>query len=100
MNYNEASPNALDSQKDDFVKTLSAQKHLRLMALSLSASVPLLLEGPMGCGKTSLVASLARATGNYPQLLKIHLCEQTDVKALLGTYVCTDVPGGVQSFVR
>ena len=26
-------------------------------------------------------------------LLKIHLGDQTDSKVLLGTYVCTDVPG-------
>jgi midasin len=54
---------------------------------------PILLEGVTGCGKTSLVDELARVTGNSQSLLKIHLGDQTDSKVLLGTYICTDVPG-------
>lgn len=41
-----------------------------------------LLEGPIGCGKTSLVEHLAAMTGREeaPQLLKVQLGDQTDSK--------------------
>uniref|UniRef100_A0A663LMR5 Midasin n=1 Tax=Athene cunicularia TaxID=194338 RepID=A0A663LMR5_ATHCN len=57
--------------------------------------IPVLLEGPIGCGKTSLIEYLAAVTGrtNPPHILKVQLGDQTDSKTLLGMYRCTDVPG-------
>jgi len=40
----------------------------------------------------ALIEELAHLTGNH-SLLKIHLGDQSDAKVLLGTYICTDVPG-------
>jgi len=40
-----------------------------------------------------LIADLNQDNLQHLGLLKIHLGDQTDGKALLGTYVCTDVPG-------
>uniref|UniRef100_A0A452IL40 Midasin n=1 Tax=Gopherus agassizii TaxID=38772 RepID=A0A452IL40_9SAUR len=56
---------------------------------------PVLLEGPIGCGKTSLIEYLAVITGRMkpPHILKVQLGDQTDSKTLLGMYRCTDVPG-------
>ncbi|KAJ3195669.1 hypothetical protein HK101_011411 [Irineochytrium annulatum] len=45
-----------------------------------------------GVGKTSLIEEAARITGQ-PELLKVHLGDQTDSKVLLGTYVCQSEPG-------
>lgn len=39
-----------------------------------------------------MIKELAELTGNA-NLVKIHLGDQTDAKVLLGTYVCTDIPG-------
>ncbi|XP_064402600.1 midasin-like isoform X2 [Halichondria panicea] len=44
---------------------------------------PLLLEGPPGVGKTSLVTSLATASGH--RIVRINLSEQTDISDLFGT---------------
>ncbi|XP_060072903.1 midasin-like [Ylistrum balloti] len=73
----------------------SLDNNLRSLALAVSAGSPVLLQGPVGSGKTSLVEHLAQLTGRVksPHLMKIQLGDQTDSKALLGTYRCTDIPG-------
>uniref|UniRef100_A0A8C8S1Z5 Midasin n=1 Tax=Pelusios castaneus TaxID=367368 RepID=A0A8C8S1Z5_9SAUR len=62
---------------------------------SVAFQNPVLLEGPIGCGKTSLIEYLAAITGRMkpPHILKVQLGDQTDSKTLLGMYRCTDVPG-------
>jgi len=46
-----------------------------------------------GSGKSALAAELARLTGNAAGLIRVHVDDQMDAKALLGAYVCTAVPG-------
>uniref|UniRef100_K7FQC1 Midasin n=1 Tax=Pelodiscus sinensis TaxID=13735 RepID=K7FQC1_PELSI len=58
---------------------MNAQRVLRALQLNK----PILLEGSPGVGKTSLVAALAKASGNC--LVRINLSEQTDVTDLFGT---------------
>lgn len=55
---------------------------LRRLALALASQKPVLLEGPIGCGKTSLVEFLAAATGHVQsrKILKVQLGDQTDSK--------------------
>ncbi|TRZ01341.1 hypothetical protein DNTS_001208 [Danionella cerebrum] len=58
---------------------VNAQRILRALKLQR----PILLEGSPGVGKTSLVAAIAKASGNH--LVRINLSEQTDVTDLFGT---------------
>ena len=55
---------------------------LRSLALAVASSCPVLLEGPVGSGKTALVEQLARlmGRGRPPELMKIQLGDQTDSK--------------------
>lgn len=56
--------------------------HLQNLAMAVSSQKAVLLEGPVGCGKTSLVEFLAALTGrtNSPHILKVQLGDQTDSK--------------------
>ncbi|XP_042842742.1 midasin [Panthera tigris] len=78
-----------------YVLVDSICKNLQTLAMAVASQNAVLLEGPIGCGKTSLVEYLGAMTGRRkpPQLLKVQLGDQTDSKMLLGMYRCTDVPG-------
>ncbi|KAF4099466.1 hypothetical protein G5714_019592 [Onychostoma macrolepis] len=73
----------------------STCQNLRRLAMAVASQKPILLEGPIGCGKTALVEYLAAVTGHVkaPDILKVQLGDQTDSKMLLGMYRCTDIPG-------
>lgn len=62
----------------------SVCKNLQLLAVSVASQNAVLLEGPIGSGKTSLVEHLAAVTGRTkpPQLLKVQLGDQTDSKVI------------------
>ncbi|XP_064196020.1 midasin isoform X1 [Anguilla rostrata] len=79
----------------DLVLVDSTCQNLRRLALAVSSQKAVLLEGPIGCGKTALVEYLAAVTGHVkpPEMLKVQLGDQTDSKMLLGMYRCTDIPG-------
>ncbi|XP_074625737.1 midasin-like [Acropora palmata] len=72
-----------------------AINNLHSLVLSIASGCGVLLEGIIGCGKTTLVEYVARTTGRSgpPEFIKIQLGDQTDSKSLLGTYICTDTPG-------
>ncbi|XP_054829779.1 midasin [Eublepharis macularius] len=80
---------------NQFVLVESTCTNLQNLAMAVASQSAVLLEGPVGCGKTSLVEYLAAVTGRIkpPHILKVQLGDQTDSKTLLGMYRCTDVPG-------
>ncbi|CAH0485031.1 unnamed protein product [Peronospora farinosa] len=74
------------------VPTPSTKRNLRSLAIALGLKQPILVAGPGGCGKTATIRELARLSGN-DDMVELHLDDQIDSKTLLGSYVCTDVPG-------
>ncbi|NXJ64381.1 MDN1 protein, partial [Rostratula benghalensis] len=84
-----------ENNTSHFVLVESAFANLQNLAIAVAYQRPVLLEGPIGCGKTSLIEYLAAVTGRAkpPHILKVQLGDQTDSKTLLGMYRCTDVPG-------
>ncbi|KAJ3248142.1 AAA ATPase midasin [Chytriomyces hyalinus] len=84
------SQNVMPTKK--LVWTNTTRKNLNRIAISVSMGAPVLITGPAGCGKTSLIEEVSRMVGQK-DLLKIHLGDQTDSKILLGTYVCQSEPG-------
>lgn len=60
----------------------STCQNLRRLAMAVASQKPILLEGPIGCGKTALVEYIAAVTGHVkaPDILKVQLGDQTDSK--------------------
>ncbi|XP_049611993.1 midasin isoform X4 [Syngnathus scovelli] len=79
----------------DMVLVDSTCLNLKRLALAVASRKPVLIEGPIGCGKTALVEFMAAVTGhtNATEILKVQLGDQTDSKLLLGMYRCSDIPG-------
>jgi midasin len=73
------------------VDTPSTRSNLRALAIALRLQTPVLLEGPAGAGKTTLVEHLAQRSGRTLQTIQVG--DHTDSKTLLGAYVCTTTPG-------
>ncbi|NP_001085623.1 midasin AAA ATPase 1 L homeolog [Xenopus laevis] len=72
----------LEEDIGQLVLVESTCKNLHSLALAVSYQNPVLLEGPIGCGKTALVEHLATVTGRHkpPDILKVQLGDQTDSK--------------------
>ncbi|XP_075058881.1 midasin [Mixophyes fleayi] len=84
-----------ETNNSPLVLVESTCRSLHSLAQAVSYQNAVLLEGPIGCGKTALVEHLAAVTGRLkpPDILKVQLGDQTDSKMLLGMYRCTDIPG-------
>ena len=85
----------LSSTASDVIVLPSVEANLQTAALGVSIGKPILVEGPMGSGKTTLIRQLARLTGREqpPEVLTVQISDQVDSKYLLGSYICSDVPG-------
>lgn len=55
---------SMGSLATSFVLTSTVKKNLESVVLALSQRQPILLEGPIGSGKSSLIQELANLTGN------------------------------------
>ena len=78
------------------VATATTAENLRRLHRAVGLASPVLVQGEGGCGKSFLLRELARSWGQDATLVELHLDDQTDSKALLGAYVCSDVPGELQ----
>ena len=67
--------------------------NFRRLMMAVQMASPVIVHGGVGCGKSFMVRELAAATGQDANLIELHLDDQTDSKTLIGTYVCSDVPG-------
>ncbi len=67
----------------------STCQNLRRLAMAVASQKPILLEGPIGCGKTALVEYLAAVTGHVkaPDILKVQLGDQTDSKVRFSCFL-------------
>ncbi|KAI4147659.1 MAG: hypothetical protein LQ341_001747, partial [Variospora aurantia] len=75
------------------VMTPTVEANLHSLAGAMTTDRPILLTGPLGAGKTSLVKEVANLLGREEDMLVLHLNEQTDAKLLIGMYTTSGGPG-------
>lgn len=69
----------------------STKENLKKLFSSLQTNVSVFIEGDLGIGKTALVEHLAQVANK--KLIKYQMDDFMDSKALIGSYVCSDMPG-------
>ncbi|XP_043707635.1 midasin [Telopea speciosissima] len=74
-----------------FVLTSAVKKSFEMVLLAVSQKWPVLLYGSTGSGKTALISKLAQVSGN--KVLFIHMDEHMDGKTLIGSDICSEIPG-------
>lgn len=77
------------ARASNLVVTPTVKSNMQLLAEAMKCNTPIMLTGPLGAGKTSLVRNAARVLGCDEQMLVLHLNEQTDAKLLIGMYTTT-----------
>lgn len=75
------------------IMTSSSVTNLNKLSLALLGYRPILLCADIGTGKSFYIKEVAAAIGKLETLIELHLDDQSDAKSLMGSYVCTDVPG-------
>jgi len=109
-NENENTKTTLDkpssSSSNCFIPTKTTISNMSTLGIAMSSDPhppPILVCGPSGSGKSSIVREMARQCSSFTttlnntnpenELLELHIDEETDSKTLLGSYVATDIPG-------
>lgn len=75
------------------VQTQTAANNLQSLGEALLQQNSILLTGPAGSGKTSLIMEAARRLNKHESLITLHLNEQTDAKSLIGLYTSSPTDG-------
>ncbi|KAI0564898.1 AAA ATPase [Gracilaria domingensis] len=83
-NYGRCTNNSANAQTRFCFKAPSTKRNVARLTRSLAVSSrPILLEGPPGSGKSSLISAMADLSGN--DFIRINLSESTEMSDLVGT---------------
>ena len=106
--------NLASEPSSSFVPTETTNRNMSLLGIAMCSDPhppPILVCGPPGSGKSSVVREMARRCSSFAststqsakdhvnvtcqedELLELHVDEETDSKTLLGSFVATDIPG-------
>ncbi|KAL9624723.1 MAG: hypothetical protein Q9160_001077 [Pyrenula sp. 1 TL-2023] len=83
----------LASSASSLVLTRTTIYNMTQVGRALLNDGPIVLMGPAGSGKTSLIREAARAQNKLSSMVTLYLNEQTDAKSLLGLYTTTPQGG-------
>lgn len=73
-------------EASSLVITKTVEHNLYILAKAVRESNSILVTGPLGAGKSSIIGDLARELSRSSSTVTIHLNEQSDIKLLLGVY--------------
>ena len=108
---NDVCQQKVSSSERSFIPTNTTVRNISLIAMAMASDPhppPILVCGPSGSGKSSLIREMSRLCSSFEsespsssanlncqndELLELHVDEETDSKTLLGSYVATDIPG-------
>jgi len=111
QNEFQSTQSSLAASGSYFISTDTSRRNISFLGVAMSNDPnppPILICGPPGSGKSSLVRELSRQCSSFcsssknlsseksyqvDELLELHIDEETDSKTLLGSYVATDIPG-------
>lgn len=79
--------------KSSMVLVETTKRNLTLLGNAYMRSNNILVTGPPGAGKTSLIHDIARELGHESSMITLHLNEQTDAKLLIGVYTSDNSQG-------
>lgn len=75
----------------DYETEIPSSPFARSLALAMLTHKPVLVTGPPGSGKTTLIKQFAAIAGT--EIASLHLGSAVDAKSLLGGYICGEIPG-------
>ena len=81
---------------DHLVPTTTTCRNLCLLGAAMCQELqppPILVCGPHGSGKSSLIRELLKLCRPAESLVEFHIDEETDSKTLIGAYTTSDIPG-------
>jgi midasin len=80
-------------RRSEMVRTPSTEHNMVQLSQAVLTGRPIIVQGGSGAGKSFLIRELAVAMNKAEELVELHVNDQTDAKALIGAYVCSDIPG-------
>lgn len=84
-------------RRRNLILTPTTSENFALLGAAMCSDpypLPILVCGPPGAGKSSLIRELAHyCCATADDLLELHVDEETDSKTLIGSYTTTDIPG-------
>ena len=60
---------------------------------AIQLNVPIIMQGVSGSGKSFLIYEVGTRLGYSDRIYEINIDDQTDIKSLFGSYICSEVPG-------
>ena len=80
-------------RRSEMVRTPSTEHNMVQLSQAVLTGRPIIVQGSSGAGKSFIIRELAVAMNKAEELVELHVNDQTDAKALIGAYVCSDLPG-------
>ncbi|EAX95447.1 hypothetical protein TVAG_243360 [Trichomonas vaginalis G3] len=82
---------SMDAEENNQEHPILQTPYARSLALAMLTNKPVMVIGPAGSGKSTIIQHLARLAGT--EITSLHLGSAVDAKSLLGGYICGEIPG-------
>lgn len=82
---------SMDAEENTNDNPILHTPYARSLALAMLTNKPVMVVGPAGSGKSTIIQHLAQLAGT--EITSLHLGSAVDAKSLLGGYICGEIPG-------